>query len=345
MQHASGERGRFSPFDYHAQVLQCGDLLINPPNISRLEKVLETLRSFRQEWHRHQEFLLPVDVTEATGMCRDVWVEITKYLSLNEAINAFSLSILPLFRQAHSKINLDNPSNRLVQMIGQHLDPRQITSVHIIDNNRGPTRDLSAFQMFDQLVSVTVFSQKSNNTNGGLLPYFPTARYVSFWFAFEFDFILLLNLRHVSSHRMTDLHIHCTGVCFIPFRPGNQKAGSSKNTTITSFIFDSTYKTTNPTHRQPYESLHVSSLKKLPIPMKFIASLSHVRRVRLIVNPEEVQAFLEVDQWQQLINECLHLQRVTIQLADEGDFMQQAVNIEESLCRIRPEIIFRIKSV
>ena len=342
--HASSERGRFSPFDYHARVLQCGDLLIKPQNISRLEKVLETLRSFRQEWHRHQEFLFRVDVTEATGMCPDVWVEITKYLSLNDAINAFSLSILPLLRQAHSKINLDNPSNRLLQMIGQHLDPRQIASVHIITENRRSSRDFSAFQMFDQLVSVTVFSRKSNNTNGGLLPYFPTARYVSFWFAFEFDFGLLLDLRHVFSHRMTDLHIHCTGVCFVAFRPGNRKGGSSKNTTITSFLFDSAYKTTNSNHRQPYGSLQVSPSEKLPILMKFIAFLSHVRRVRLIVNPEKVQTFLEVDQWQQLISECLHLHRVTIQLADEADFTQQAVNIEQELRRIRPGIIFRIKS-
>ena len=345
MQHASGERGRFSPFEYHAEVLQRGDLLIKPQKTSRLEKVLDTLRSFRQEWHRHQQFLVPVDVTEVTGMCPDVWVEITKYLSLNDAINAFSLSILPLLRQAHSKVQLDNPPDRFVQIVGQHLDPRQIASVRIIDDIRRPTRALSAFRMFDQLVSVTVFSEKGNNTIGGLLPYFPTARYVAFWFAFEFDLGLFTNLRHVSSHRMTHLHIHCTGVCFVPFRTGNQQGGSSKNTTITSFILDSTYKTTNWTHRNVNGTRQVSPSVKLPVPMKFIASLSNVRRVRLIVNPDEVQTFLEVDQWEQLISECQHLQRVTIQLVDGGEFTREVVNIERALCRIRPGISFRIKTV
>jgi hypothetical protein len=56
---------------------------------------LDILRSVRQERHRHHQFLLPVDVTEATGMCPDVLVEITKSLSLNDAMNAFSIRIVP----------------------------------------------------------------------------------------------------------------------------------------------------------------------------------------------------------------------------------------------------------
>ena len=344
MQHASGERGRFSPFDYHARALQRGDLLIKPQKISRMENVLDVLRRFREEWHFYQQFLVPFDVTEATRMCPDVLVEITKYLSLTDAINAFSMSILPVLRQAHSKVHLHNPPDRFVQMIVQYLDPRQITSVHINDNVWRPTWDLSAFHMFDQLVSVTVFSQRGNNAIGSFLHYFPTARYVSLWFAFEFDTVLFLALRNVSPLRMTHLRIRCTGMRFFPFRTGKQQGGSSKNTTITSFIFDSTYKTTNPSERPAHGLPQVSPLVKLPIPMKFIASLRNVRHVRLIVDDDQAETFLEVDQWQQLISECVHLQRVTIKLLDEGHFTQQAVSIEQMLCRIRPGIRFRIKS-
>jgi thiamine kinase-like enzyme len=82
--------------EYQCQVLQRCDLLPQAKTRSTLEKVVETLRTFRQEWQYHQHFLVPFDFVRSTGLCPDVVIEITKYLSLVDTINAFSIVILPL---------------------------------------------------------------------------------------------------------------------------------------------------------------------------------------------------------------------------------------------------------
>ena len=194
MQHASGQRRDFSPFEYHCQVLQRCDLLPRTKTRSTLENVLETLRVFKEEWHRHQQFLVPFDVSRSTGLCPDVLAVISEYLFLNDAINAFSISILPVLHQSHSKVHLNNPSYRLLEMIPEHLDPRQISSVRIIDNIDRPTHHLSAFQIFDRLVSVIVFSQTGQQTIGRLLPYLPAVHRLCVWFVTEFDWTLFKDL-------------------------------------------------------------------------------------------------------------------------------------------------------
>jgi hypothetical protein len=116
--------------------------------------------------------------------------------------------------------------------------------------------------------------------------------------------------------------------------------GHTKNTTITSLIFDLTSNMMNQNERyfsgSPPPSLFFN------LPMKFYASLSNVRRVQLIVNRDQVRIFLQKRQCQQLISECPQLDRVIIQLSDSEEFTRKAVKIEQRLCLSRPEMIFRI---
>jgi hypothetical protein len=112
----------------------------------------------------------------------DVLIEITKYLSLDESINAFSMSILPLLRQANSKVHLNNSSKRFVEMIPQHLDPRQVTSLRITGDPQRLGYDLSAFRAFDQLVGLTVFSERASHTIEQCLHCLPKVRRLFLWF-------------------------------------------------------------------------------------------------------------------------------------------------------------------
>jgi hypothetical protein len=66
-----------------------------------------------------------------TGLCPDVQIEISKYLTLDDTINAFSISILPYLRQAHTKVHLVDAPNPFLQIIAEHLDRNQISSVRI----------------------------------------------------------------------------------------------------------------------------------------------------------------------------------------------------------------------
>ena len=77
--------------------------------------------------------------------------------------------------------------------------------------------------------------------------------------------------------------------------------------------------------------------------MTFIRSLANVQRVRLISRQPEITNFVKGYDWTGLINECVRLDRVIIQLVGDGDLTKEAEDIEQELRAIRPEMIFRIK--
>ena len=342
IQHAPKQRGDFSPGEYQYEILERRDLLPKTNTISTHKSVLETLRTFEQEWHRHQQFLVPFDVCQSTGLCMDVVIEISKYLSLTDTLNAFSLSVLPLLRETHSKVHLNNPSKRLLQTITGHLDARQIVSLHISDDIHTPVCDFSALQKFQELVFVTIHSPRWQETIGYLLDDFPRLRRLSLWFDKPLDATLFGNLRGLLSFTITHLRIRCAGVLFDDRRREFREGADSKNKTITSFIFDSTYNQVNQNRTYLYGSALHSCFEP---PMMFISFLSDVQRVRLVIHRDEIKSTFRIGHWETLIRKCRHLNRVSIHLADSEEFTQGALNIEQTLRLSRPEMIFRIKNL
>ena len=256
MRLAPREETDFSSSEYRHQVLQLCDRLPGTGQRSTLENVLETLRTFRQEWHRHQPYLVPFDVCQLTGLCPDVVIEITKYLSLDETINAFSMSILSLLRDGYSKVHLNNPAKRFVEMIPQHLDPRQVTSLRIADDPRRLRSDLTAFHTFDQLISLTILSERASHRIEQCLNCLPNIRRLSLW------------LDDASN-------------CFDYYWAESQQPSMRKNFTITSFTFDLEYYAIGRTAQ--FRSLNSPHFLTLSRPAYFEEQLN-VKIIRLFEN-------------------------------------------------------------
>ena len=209
MEQTAGDQRDFSPFEHRCQILQRCDLLPQTGERSSVEHVLKTLVTFKERWRLSHQFPLPFDVGQSTGLCPDVLVEISKYLSLNDAINAFSLSILSLLRQTHSKVQLINPSRQFLEMIPEHLDSRQVASIRITGDVQRPERDLAALQIFDQLNNVTVVGKRGTKMISQLLRYLPSVRRLSFLLNDDFNSNLFRDLQDPSFHSITHLQIRC----------------------------------------------------------------------------------------------------------------------------------------
>ena len=71
----------------------------------------------------------------------------------------------------------------------------------------------------------------------------------------------------------------------------------------------------------------------------------NVQRVRLGIRRFQIEPYLalKVDPWRDLINQCVRLDRVIIQLGDDGDLTRIVHDIEQELRLGRPEMIFRIE--
>ena len=273
------------------------------------------------------------DFSEATGLCPDVFIEISKYLTLEETIDAFSPSILPLLRQTHTKVHLVDPTDRFLQAIPDHLERRQISSVRFSAASMINGDLLSSFGTFDQLISLNLADLQLLEKIANFERFFPNLQALC----------LRSNCAFSLTRLDTILSRSFSTISRVQIRSNHSPAEArydikSLNITIKSFIFDWAYSTLPSNTFLPYGRSWV-----LISIAEFLEHMINVRRVRFTTCCYQIQAFLEVAVWQRMITGCVHLERVTIQLMDKGDFVREAMNIEEELCRIRPGIIFRIK--
>ena len=290
--------------------------------------------AFREEWYRHHSCLVPFDVCQLTGLCPDVVVEITKYLWLNESINAFTTSILPLLRDGYSKVHLKNPSKRFVEMIPQHLDPRQVTSIRVTDDPGILGIDFTAFHIFDQLISLTILSERALRTIEQCLP---NVRRLSLYFDEPLSYNSFYNLLNVPYYPVTHLHMRCASDRCDYYRDRNQQLPMVKNTTITSLTLDLKYYPAGPPTQ--FRSPHF-----LESALSFLELLVNVRRVRLITTSHYLESISRVPRWEQILSRCVHLNRVTVELTNGGDFSEKSKKMEEMLRQFRPGMIYRIKT-
>lgn len=254
-------------------------------------------------------------------------------------INAFSTSILPLLCKEKSKVHLVNPSDRFLTTISRHFDPRQVRSVRLNEDSVSSERDLSSFQIFDQLISLTILNPQYPVKSARIIRSFPTVRAVSLWFENEFRFAFLRDLPFLFYLPLTRLQIRCAGAASEQSPFDSRLKSGMTSTTITSFIFDSG-------HYPLSSDLSWSDNNHfLNSAASFLRLLINLRRVRFITNRRQIETFSRIDLWKQLIANCLQLNRVIIQLMDDGDFTARARDIEEQLRNIRPRVIFRIKSL
>ena len=272
-------------------------------------------------------------------------VEISTYLSFDQMIRGFSLNILPLLRQTHTKINLIDPSNPLLEMISRHLDPRQIASLHLTDKFVRSDDGLRSFQTLNQLVNLTVFSDRDDGLIDRLLETLPNILTLTLLLDCPISPDLVSKLYSLDSHPITHLHIRCPGVFSTGFMSMLPSSSVLMNTKITSFIFDFEYG--NPRKRFKLSEDHrrwgPTSLVK--VVMLFIGSLVNVRRVRFITSRSRIGTLLQFDEWRDALRRCVHLDRVILQLVDDGNFTRQAENIADKLRQFRPRMIFRIEKV
>ena len=327
--------------DYQPQVIQISEMSLQTDTRSTLETLLETLRSSKQKFVFHQKFLVPFDITKSAVLCPDVLVEIAEYLSLNDAINAFSMGILQLLRDGYSKVHLNNPSKRFVEMICQHLDPTQVVSVHINNDPLQPGSDLDALRVFDRLSSLTDSSIRESPMLFHYLYNLRNIRRLSLWFKDQLGYSFFDDLAKLSNYEITHLHIHCAGRFFDLNSLEVVSDIFVKNTTITSFTLDWDY---NPLRQTPH-GVSTYLLLFIHSAFKFIKSLVNLRRFRLVITRVHLESILYLPRWQELISECVHLNRVIIHLVGNRISIEETKTLEEEMLKLRPGIIFRIVTV
>ncbi|CAF4883853.1 unnamed protein product, partial [Rotaria sp. Silwood1] len=102
MRRSAGEKGWPLISEYEFKLLLKDDILIQTQEKLTREAFLRELIIFKEEFD-HNEQLLSLNFMTKTGLCWDIILEIAKYLTLNDAVEAFSDKILFLLRKYKTK--------------------------------------------------------------------------------------------------------------------------------------------------------------------------------------------------------------------------------------------------
>ena len=250
-------------------------------------------------------------------------------------------AFLSLLRDTHTKVRLDEPSPSFLNLIQRHFDPSQIVSLRVTDDFRLSRYDVSLFRTFDKLASLTVVSKQQTYVPTCLLDYLPNVRFVSLSFDKTIDWSYFRKLiQHIRSDSTTRLELRCPGVRCVHSFDEDWMERDIQNRTITSFVFDlGHHPVCSRTHSKQNDQCRF-----LESAVKFMQSMINVRRVRFITVRNQIETLLKVQLWQQLMSKCIDLDRVVIKILDDGDYTQEAANIERELRQTRPGISFQIKT-
>ena len=148
------------------------------------------------------------------------------------------MSILPLLREARIRVHLDDPSDRFLAMVRQHLDSSQVTSIRLPGALLESTQDFSSFRAFDRLISLSLINPGSLVSVSRFLEKFSTVRAVSLWYESEFRFNIFVDLSSAAFNRITRLEIPCAGTSCDHYAIDQRRDRYLRNDSIETFVFD-----------------------------------------------------------------------------------------------------------
>ena len=248
-------------------------------------------------------------------------LEVAKYLSLNDAINAFSDNILSSLREHNTRVQISDPSKGFLNMILRTMNVEQIVSLHINAFQFYEDIRLSSFSTLTNVISLTLFNPLALNEIIKYALYFDKLSCLSVWYDHKASFDDLTQILHKMHGPIRRFEIHCTGIC-CPHYLGQSKQVYLQNLTVKYFLFDIGHSLV------PFLEHWVTECKPclLLAIIDFIESTHNIQYVRLITSIYNVDEVLQSNQWKDLMDACSKLKNVTIEMVHSTVFGERLVH-------------------
>ncbi|CAF1494244.1 unnamed protein product [Adineta steineri] len=320
---------------YQFKSLLNGDTLTRTQTKLSREGFLEELILFQQECIVNEQ-ALACDFVTKTGLSWDVIQKISQYLSLNDAINSFSIHILPVLSKSQIGVHISNFSDTFIRMICQKLNPQQIVSLEFTSTYPESMTTLKSLYTFENVKTLTFVNPQCSSEISTFTERFPSWICVRFWYDNEVNadtFEKMFNQLPSSVKRLEiriarPFHIQCYSI--------------DLNITIKYFLFDLSRFSLSLMNN---DSQHPNSHFLMRI-IQFIQKMRNIRYVCFITNKNNIGQVLYIDQWMNLARECLQLTTVTMKISgsmsSDQTLTQQLLDLQKALHNIRQTIKFRI---
>jgi hypothetical protein len=168
----------------------------------------------------------------------DIILEITKYLTLNDTVTAFSSDILYFLHKYKARLHLFEPSKVFMNMILQKIDAEQIVSLRFKAVYLGPKTALDYLSTSINIVSLTLLNIQSIEQFIEYHTIFSNLTFLSLWYDNEVDLDRLSNIFQHFRSRIKQFEVHNAGSLCTHDSSGQSNIEYIANTTIEYFLLD-----------------------------------------------------------------------------------------------------------
>ncbi|CAF1229144.1 unnamed protein product [Adineta steineri] len=313
-----------SKSEYQFKVLLKGDTLMCTQQKSNRERLLNELAIFKEECDRNEQNR-SFDFVGKTGLPGELMLEIVKYLSLNDAINAFSESILISLLKYNTKLQICEPSKEFIDLIRRKINLQQIVSLRVKSVSMWPDFEISYLSVFTNVVSLTLLNPRNIDQIKTYTILFPKLNCLSLWYDGEVNFYTLNHILQQSfCQKIRRFEIHCAITPCSHF----QCPPYVKNLNVRCFLFYlGHYSLRSMTQcTTQYKSCFLLGI------INFIKSMTNVRYVGLITNKYHLDKVSDCNQWKTLLDACPDLKKITIENIIPGEqLVTKAIEIYRTL--------------
>ncbi|CAF0958338.1 unnamed protein product [Adineta steineri] len=333
--------GELDITEYECKALFKDDTLTRSQMIMNFEGLLEVLDNFKNRFSKN-ELCMSLKFHKMAGLPWEIILQIVKYLSLNDAISAFSTDILCLLDNSQLNFQLTNPSISTIKIILQNFQAKQIVSLQLTTIKKWLEKHLNIFQ---NVISITLLNQPHKNEIIYLNKYFPSLTCLSFCYDDEIDLNEFNQIFHQFSHQTKRLEINCAGILCRHYDTTFLTKSYLENSTVQYCLIDVRY---FPLISSDQCSMSHSScfLKSI---IDFIKRMTCIQHVHLVINKNDIEQLLNINDWTALLNRYSQLKKITIEVLgntfQNEQLEEQAMYIQNELRNTRETVKFQIKFI
>ncbi|CAF1271959.1 unnamed protein product [Rotaria magnacalcarata] len=338
---AQAQRGDSFLFGYQSELLLEGDVLVRNQVISNRKNVLEELIFFKNECDENeQSFSYYLNIQTRLG--RNAIHHIVKYITLNDAINAFTINILPLLRERETPVEICDPDSLFINTILPKLKAKQVISLRLTTNWFCTEQDLSRLNSFSNIFTLSLFNFPDIKLINIYQNYFPQIKNLCLWYDSEVNFTLLHDLFGYLNYSIKRFEVHCPGYVCPHFNPDQCKVAFCGAYGIEYFLFDVSNFPLSPTSdcTNQWPSCFLITIIDL---IKYMPSLQYFQ---LITNMDSISKLLDLKEWIRMTSYCRHLAKIALRVlgcaeADE-EMSQKRIEIQNELRTLPQKAQFQV---
>ncbi|CAF5172640.1 unnamed protein product, partial [Rotaria magnacalcarata] len=154
---AQAQQGDSLVFENQSELLLEGDVLVRNQVTSNRENVLDELTFFKKQCDENEQSL-SYYLNIQTRLGRNAILHIVKYITLNDAVNAFTINILLLLRERETAVEICDPDNLFINTILSKLEAKQVVSLRLTANWYCTQQDLSRLNSFSGIRTMSLLN-------------------------------------------------------------------------------------------------------------------------------------------------------------------------------------------